>query len=38
VRQRVFVGVWALVTGVVMMGWLTGLSWAAIQLVQHLIS
>jgi len=36
-RQKIFVGLWLLATGVAMIGWVTGIGWAAALLVQHLI-
>jgi len=38
VRQKIFVGLWVLVTTVVMIGWLTGLGWAAAQMIGRLFS
>jgi hypothetical protein len=37
-QQKIVVGLWVLVTGGAMTGWLAALTWATIQLVEHLVS
>jgi len=37
-RQKILVSLWVVVTAVVMIGWLTGLSWAAARMIGRLFS
>jgi len=37
-RQNILVTLWVFVTAVAMIGWLTGLSWAAARMIERLFS
>jgi hypothetical protein len=37
-RQKLLAGLWVLATGIAMTGWLAGLAWTTIWLIQRIIS